>query len=199
MIACCLSLDSYIKPQQRFSISLRRLVVYLLIPTSNHNSELDICKWLLVVYLLIPTSNHNWWWTSPFRFGLFISWFLHQTTTLNWIPLSLTCCLSLDSYIKPQLGTVASHALMFISWFLHQTTTIHGHRLAPDWLFISWFLHQTTTSTPQVFNVQSCLSLDSYIKPQLISRTSVRRLVVYLLIPTSNHNQSAKENCLMPL
>ena len=78
---CCLSLDSYIKPQllllnsmlclvvylliptsnhnRCLSKDLSRLVVYLLIPTSNHNSSFFPCSFLFVVYLLIPTSNHN--------------------------------------------------------------------------------------------------------------------------------------------
>ena len=34
----------------------------------------------------------------------------------------------------------------------------------------------------------SCISFDSYIKPQLINAFQLRLLVVYLLIPTSNHN-----------
>ena len=35
-------------------------VVYLLIPTSNHNQGLDKSLYDYVVYLLIPTSNHNY-------------------------------------------------------------------------------------------------------------------------------------------
>ena len=34
-------------------------VVYLLIPTSNHNLIPSFVIIVLVVYLLIPTSNHN--------------------------------------------------------------------------------------------------------------------------------------------
>ncbi len=34
-------------------------VVYLLIPTSNHNIQAYDIEALSVVYLLIPTSNHN--------------------------------------------------------------------------------------------------------------------------------------------
>ncbi|EHJ36884.1 hypothetical protein HMPREF0673_02633 [Leyella stercorea DSM 18206] len=34
-------------------------VVYLLIPTSNHNTYSLACITAKVVYLLIPTSNHN--------------------------------------------------------------------------------------------------------------------------------------------
>ena len=36
-----------------------KLVVYLLIPTSNHNLAFISAVLAIVVYLLIPTSNHN--------------------------------------------------------------------------------------------------------------------------------------------
>ena len=56
---CCISFDSYIKPQRcRYAIHGRH-VVYLLIPTSNHNSSIQYAVTDTVVYLLIPTSNHN--------------------------------------------------------------------------------------------------------------------------------------------
>ena len=56
----CISFDSYIKPQLLWCSDFRSKVVYLLIPTSNHNNEKMIDDKLKVVYLLIPTSNHNW-------------------------------------------------------------------------------------------------------------------------------------------
>ena len=37
------------------------VVVYLYIPTSNHNSQGLEVYGLGVVYLYIPTSNHNCW------------------------------------------------------------------------------------------------------------------------------------------
>ena len=55
-------------------------------------------------------------------------------------------CLSLDSYIKPQLEEVAT------------------------------------------YGADRCLSLDSYIKPQPVNMRYGKHFVVYLLIPTSNHN-----------
>ena len=143
----CLSLDSYIKPQQRRLLtkylpvvylliptsnhnfirwrSFVATVVYLLIPTSNHNEMLEVIANDRVVYLLIPTSNHNRRPSRSSNLVLFISWFLHQTTTCwmwAWWPLWL-----------------------FISWFLHQTTTPSVADLKHISLFISWFLHQTTT------------------------------------------------------
>ena len=56
-------------------------VVYLLIPTSNHNDVTNATQQGDVVYLLIPTSNHN--------LAIDVHTFFAR-------------CLSLDSYIKPQ-------------------------------------------------------------------------------------------------
>ena len=55
----CISFDSYIKPQLINFFVHVCIVVYLLIPTSNHNARFDITAQIIVVYLLIPTSNHN--------------------------------------------------------------------------------------------------------------------------------------------
>ena len=56
---CCISLYSYIKPQLFCCIVQFFLVVYLYIPTSNHNTIFKECEAAEVVYLYIPTSNHN--------------------------------------------------------------------------------------------------------------------------------------------
>ena len=143
---CCLSLDSYIKPQPRKAQRTCRWVVYLLIPTSNHNSVTILVVALGVVYLLIPTSNHNGKFQSLVVHLLFISWFLHQTTT------SCTRC--------------SIRSLLFISWFLHQTTTNHiALRVIVSCLSLDSYIKPQ----PYVRNGWgrvSCLSLDSYIKPQ---------------------------------
>ena len=146
-------------------------VVYLLIPTSNHNLLLMSCYLFIVVYLLIPTSNHN-------PANIFLRW-----------------------------------RRLYIFWFLHQTTTHSGARTWRHALYIFWFLHQTTTNTNRASEVTSCISFDSYIKPQLCGprcnglsscisfdsyiKPQLKRFdaryaaVVYLLIPTSNHNTFA--------
>ena len=98
----CISFDSYIKPQLTLSLGKIIKVVYLLIPTSNHNLLKILPKRLKVVYLLIPTSNHN-----PITFmlrleSLYIFWFLHQTTTCKETFSLSIGCISFDSYIKPQ-------------------------------------------------------------------------------------------------
>ena len=142
----CISFDSYIKLQLLFATQHLSLVVYLLIPTSNHNLSLPSLIQIFVVYLLIPTSNHNIPMLLVFVIELYIFWFLHQTTTSlcqkpkNWR------CISFDSYIKPQ----------------------HIH---------AW-----------CGRCRGCISFDSYIKPQLAIIKGLRLAVVYLLIPTSNHN-----------
>ena len=55
----CISFDSYIKPQHKMVNYVSMTVVYLLIPTSNHNLRFRWVGTRFVVYLLIPTSNHN--------------------------------------------------------------------------------------------------------------------------------------------
>ena len=55
----CISFDSYIKPQRCSYKDIRLTVVYPLIPTSNHNALLAQNPRSEVVYPLIPTSNHN--------------------------------------------------------------------------------------------------------------------------------------------
>ena len=52
--------------------------------------------------------------------------------------------------------------------------------------FDSYIKPQLLTKTTK--ERMGCISFDSYIKPQLLFCLSARYLVVYLLIPTSNHN-----------
>ena len=167
---------------------------------------------MIVVYLLIPTSNHNDACSMYLAQALFISWFLHQTTTQpiphhrqpsclsldsyikpqRRVVSSMSCpsCLSLDSYIKPQLLSalmmVALCCLSLDSYIKPQrdvSTTLQTHSCLS--------LDSYIKPQPHGWRSQSaycCLSLDSYIKPQLPKVTPFLRIVVYLLIPTSNHN-----------
>ena len=80
--------------------------------------------------------------------------------------------------------------MLYIFWFLHQTTTVTTNKSPETWLYIFWFLHQTTTMVLTLLTLFCCISFDSYIKPQLLGCSSFLRHVVYLLIPTSNHNCS---------
>ena len=128
----CISLYSYIKPQ--------RLRIYR--------------RFLLVVYLYIPTSNHNATKHLTFSVVLYIFIFLHQTTTCCLTSLSMLRCISLYSYIKPQLMFLFCFALI------------------------------------------RCISLYSYIKPQLMFLFCFALIVVYLYIPTSNHNFPVIAACI---
>ena len=142
----CISFDSYIKPQLRLVLPVLSAVVYLLIPTSNHNcTSIASCTWT-VVYLLIPTSNHNTPGNGQNERELYIFWFLHQTTTWDNQESPQIRCISFDSYIKPQLKRLRQKRR------------------------------------------RRCISFDSYIKPQLRNAIYYVCYVVYLLIPTSNHN-----------
>ena len=124
-VVSCISFDSYIKPQLHHIFKYRVGVVYLLIPTSNHN-----------------VSHFVWLFHT-----LYIFWFLHQTTTMDFFTPILGGCISFDSYIKPQLHIFRSSCqpgcISFDSYIKPQL-----HLLA--FLFIG-----------------SCISFDSYIKPQL--------------------------------
>ena len=149
---CCISFDSYIKPQLRPRPQSVRSVVYLLIPTSNHN-------------MIRPFLCFRW---------LYIFWFLHQTTTL----------VDYASYNTP----------LYIFWFLHQTTTTDWVTNLETLLYIFWFLHQTTTVVVVRLVEMRCISFDSYIKPQRCAWSCKYFPVVYLLIPTSNHNYKLEHN-----
>ena len=142
----CISFDSYTKPQPIFNFIFLHIVIYLLIPTPNHNDVVDRGKWSLVVYLLIPTPNHNCVPPIYKILLLYIFWFLHQTTTEN-APGVLDCrCISFDSYTKPQLRGCSS--VLYVVVYLLIPTPNHNLQAMVMFfseLYIFWFLHQTTT------------------------------------------------------
>ena len=142
-----------------------------------------------VVYLYIPTSNHNLKSTIYHNVQLYIFIFLHQTTTTVGRSCSRLRCISLYSYIKPQqhLRVCLHHRVvylyiptsnhnhaqrggdgagLYIFIFLHQTTTYSAALMLSTSLYIFIFLHQTTTRTAIICQEISCISLYSYIKPQ---------------------------------
>ena len=166
-LVSCISFDSYIKPQPAAAFSATFCVVSLLIPTSNHNLPPHACVPLL----------------------LYLFWFLHQTTTNEDTEAYQVGCISFDSYIKPQprchlwpLGSVVSLLI---------PTSNHNSKVCGTSytkLYLFWFLHQTTTNLVNKIGIVSCISFDSYIKPQLNMMAHGMDGVVSLLIPTSNHN-----------
>ena len=211
-LVCCISFDSYIKPQHSNTKSGGFLVVYLLIPTSNHNSHgfSPSTVPLYIFWFLHQTTTICC--IIVYIFLLYIFWFLHQTTTAFLHSSIILGCISFDSYIKPQqcihslwkFGVVylliptsnhnlplGSVNLMAVVYLLIPTSNHNQFKPTshPILLYIFWFLHQTTTSVLRIVFLMSCISFDSYIKPQL--HLSVHDIdgVVYLLIPTSNHNR----------
>ena len=100
-------------------------------------------------------------------------------------------CISFDSYIKPQRTSLRPKPVQVV--YLLIPTSNHDRRAMEHkqgWLYIFWFLHQTTTCrAPSLWRL-SCISFDSYIKPRLFINIVIYRQVVYLLIPTSNHDYS---------
>ena len=165
----CISFDSYIKPQRKVQRVPITEVVYLLIPTSNHNSIWGNTKNTHVVYLLIPTSNHNHIGIKAIR--PMVVYLLIPTSNHNQanddlyvkqvvyllIPTSnhnLWVCLVLCTLVVYLLIPTSNHnsvinndrgKRLYIFWFLHQTTTLRVQRYGIPALYIFWFLHQTTT------------------------------------------------------
>ena len=164
----CISFDSYIKPQLNSHILIHSHVVYLLIPTSNHNCTSLWNPSISVVYLLIPTSNHN---------HCFLILFFKRVVYLL-IPTS-----NHNAEVKNTIFVEVVYLLI--------PTSNHNWGVGGGfgvWLYIFWFLHQTTTHTLFWLYWIGCISFDSYIKPQLRAGSRTWCAVVYLLIPTSNHN-----------
>ena len=126
---------------------MRKLqVVYLYIPTSNHNCLHGCCDVLglyIFIFLHQTTTRHE---QDSRRTGLYIFIFLHQTTTTR------------HDFTKEDV--------LYIFIFLHQTTTYLLRKINKYLLYIFIFLHQTTTVGRGVKNFICCISLYSYIKPQ---------------------------------
>ena len=174
LLPCCISFDSYIKPQL---LACNRII-------------------FLVVYLLTPTSNHNRENSVPGNWQLYIFWLLHQTTTQHLTSSQWVGCISFDSYIKPQRKwnqyrhNIVVYLLTPTSNHNEDTESIECFQL-----YIFWLLHQTTTDPHESPARHCCISFDSYIKPQRGCEVVAGWYVVYLLTPTSNHNGAGGSPC----
>ena len=168
---------------------------------------------LFIILFLHQTTTHRRY--RIYRRELFIILFLHQTTTARQQNRWNLGCLSSCSYIKPQLPR--HFILLFVSC-LSSCSYIKPQLANLDWpfatvvyhlvptsnhnwsssmykfgeLFIILFLHQTTTAALVLRASISCLSSCSYIKPQLGGLGILNGLVVYHLVPTSNHNSTCE-------
>ena len=124
----CICLYSYIKPQLVKIAQQNHTVVYVSIPTSNHNYGLKKwVKWQLYMSLFLHQTTTSYFPKVISR-QLYMSLFLHQTTTVSDCILSVVGCICLYSYIKPQqFWFERFEQLLYMSLFLHQTTTPVGH------------------------------------------------------------------------
>ena len=82
-------------------------VVYLLYPTSNHNSTPIIILSIPVVYLLYPTSNHNGQFRHVCGIQLYIFCILHQTTTYRFKSTDFQCLTITFSNKKWRVGYIS--------------------------------------------------------------------------------------------
>ena len=194
LMYCCISFDSYIKSQRNSSLVLPDFVVYLLIPTSNHNISITPTIWVSVVYLLIPTSNHNSS-QSHLRYGrLYIFWFLHQITTLRTYRIIFYGCISFDSYIKSQ-PRPRDRCSSSVVYLLIPTSNHNSSIICKPLHCVVYLLIPTSNHN---LNVQDILKpLVVYLLIPTSNHNSlfvfmIIHIVVYLLIPTSNHNLSWK-------
>ena len=166
---CCISFDSYIKPQPVNDYFTCFLVVYLLIPTSNHNLRvIDKDNKLLYIFWFLHQTTTYGDTTSKVT-ELYIFWFLHQTTTIITWTIIFLRCISFDSYIKPQ--PFSAWIRIHVVVYLLIPTSNHNCNWKDNWngkLYIFWFLHQTTTEPDLIRSLSGCISFDSYIKPQLL-------------------------------
>ena len=143
---CCISFDSYIKPQLTYTT---RLNLHSCISFDSYIKPQRVTRItikLKVVYLLIPTSNHNIFMSLSSVKLLYIFWFLHQTTTPPLAASSSTSCISFDSYIKPQPSEHITN-IKDVVYLLIPTSNHNPYIfcLFDIVLYIFWFLHQTTT------------------------------------------------------
>ena len=168
----CLSSCSYIKPQQsqgaRASVEGCLSSCSYIKPQLHNNKTTGIS----VVYHLVPTSNHN-------HFGISVP---DSDVVYHLVPTS--------NHNRKTLGEIQQEVVYHLV-----PTSNHNRSEAgalEHLLFIILFLHQTTTAIFVDFGLLCCLSSCSYIKPQPAHGHTLRRSVVYHLVPTSNHNRDSE-------
>ena len=157
----CISFESYIKPQRWSDGSFKLPVVYLLNPTSNHNTMVGFAAVMaLYIFWILHQTTTKKLDTRKDEL-LYIFWILHQTTTV-----------ALLHHWRIRL---------YIFWILHQTTTIVPFGNISILLYIFWILHQTTTLCLSAFLLLGCISFESYIKPQpaLVLKTAQERCISF--------------------
>ena len=130
--------------------------------------------WQLCANLLIPNC---------LRFNLSYS-------PLAALELYVNCCISFDSYIKPQPGGakyVSKYGCISFDSYIKPQPHHPGLHSRQGCISFDSYIKPQRLVRPAKSQIR-CISFDSYIKPQLTKITPRLQGVVYLLIPTSNHN-----------
>ena len=164
----CISYYSYIKPQLSIFPVLQHCVVYRTIPTSNHNSTIDVrINFMLYIVLFLHQTTTSF--ADCCIYSCCISYYSYIKPQLLWTTSNIVrCCISYYSYIKPQLNDkqgaegevvyrtipTSNHNISFahkqVSFVVYRTIPTSNHNsirvsAAPLLLYIVLFLHQTTT------------------------------------------------------
>ena len=151
---------------RRASVASRCISYYSYIKPQPWKKDLYTIS---VVYRTIPTSNHNIKAILNSEKGLYIVLFLHQTTTLTHNALSVACCISYYSYIKPQpLNSPTASRQSCISYYSYIKPQ---RRICPR--MIPMVVYRTIPTSnhnypPDGWVLMRCISYYSYIKPQLV-------------------------------
>ncbi len=102
---------------------------------------------------------------------------------------SIFRCISLYSYIKPQLISIAvSNGIAVYPYIPTSNRNVLRLQRYNVLLYILIFLHQTATAILHLYSRKGCISLYSYIKPQPKWSAGAADGAVYPYIPTSNRN-----------
>ena len=119
-----------------------------------------------------------------------MSLFLHQTTTIPVANLFDCCCICLYSYIKPQpAATYSPNSACCICLYSYIKPQLKGCACAELLGCICLYSYIKPQHIENLKDAdKSCICLYSYIKPQPDLSNLTCRFVVYVSIPTSNHN-----------
>ena len=158
-------------------------------------------------------------------FRLYLIPFLHQTTTINRLSLSIVGCILFHFYIKPQLFAYLKTQSSVVSYSI--STSNHNDRLERTLgvdvvsysistsnhnggktgknrgrLYLIPFLHQTTTVHLIACGLICCILFHFYIKPQrsrLISVHNQRCILFHFYIKPQPVRgfQSAQRRCIL--
>ena len=132
---------------------------------------------------------------------MYIFVFLHQTATSAVVCIKFLSCISLFSYIKPQLAKALEASvpccISLFSYIKPQPVCYVSLSCQCCISLFSYIKPQLDRISNATIN--SCISLFSYIKPQLQLVFRQVKLVVYLCFPTSNRNTLSLQSMIFLL